>query len=131
MSQGSKKPLVQLCLAFQVQSPPIGVACYGAAPGRGGGGQGCYWVGKPHVQPLALLRASVLGLERAWLAHPQPGRPGPEPCGRGKSLWARTGNFGSSKASPSPQGTVPKMPPSRLQSLGEDLSSLASLPMSC
>lgn len=130
MSQGSKEPLVQLCPAFQVQSSPICMASYGAAPGGGGGWGGCHWVGKPQVQQRALLRARVCwgwslnGWPAAWLALAR------ARGGRGESLLARTGNFGSRKASPSPQGTVPKTPPSGLQSLGEDLSSLASSPMS-
>lgn len=112
MSQGSKEPLVQLCPAFQVQSSPICMASYGAAPGGGGGvGRVCWgW--------------SLNGWPAAWPALAR------ARGGRGESLLARTGNFGSRKASPSPQGTVPKTPPSGLQSLGEDLSSLASSPMS-
>lgn len=61
MSQGSKGPpvqlcpAVQLCLTFRALSSPICMASYGAAPGGGR----CHWVGKPQVQQLALLRASV------------------------------------------------------------------------
>lgn len=68
MSQGSKEPLVQLCPAFQVQSSPIRMASYGAAPG-GGGGWGVPLGGKaPSAATGSAQSACVLGLELEWLA---------------------------------------------------------------
>lgn len=68
MSQGSKEPLVQLCPAFQVQSSPICMASYGAAPG--GGVRGVPLGGKaPSAATGSAQSACVLGLELEWLAH--------------------------------------------------------------
>lgn len=100
MSQGNKKPLVQLCLAFQVQSPPIGVACYGAAPGRGVGGRGAIGWESPTCSHWLCSERACWG----WSVH---GWPTHSLAGLGQSPAAEGSHYGLERVTLGPA----KLPP--------------------